>query len=211
MGRPHVASSALGHHPPLDRGRALQRAPGMGERRPVVAYGSLSLTQTEAVAEYVEGKVVHDICCGNFDLAGELLCLGASGVVAVDSRELVEFSQVLPSGIRYVQSAIQDFEEPIETLFVSWPVNWRIGLDRLVRRAATVIYLGSNVDGSACGGDEFWRAVTAREICVEIPAPKNTLLIYGGSYVVRELVPEEIAAVHHDRMYRYEELYGATA
>jgi hypothetical protein len=169
-----------------------------------MAHGKLTPAQQEAIKPFLKGLTVHDLGAGDLELAQQLLTLGASEVVAIDRHQMPKDH---PEGVRTVVEYFHNFRESVNTAFVSWPINWQdIGLLRLIDKAATVIYLGTNYDGSACGFPQMWEHLSKREILVTVPDPKNTLIVYGPRNVRRELVGEEFAALHQERIYSFEEL-----
>jgi hypothetical protein len=154
---------------------------------------------------FVTGKQVHDLGAGDLELAKQLLTLGASEIVAIDRHKM-------PKGaspqIRVIEAYHHDVVEAADTVFVSWPVNWHdSGLLRFIDHASTVIYLGTNYDGSACGFPEMFEHLMKREILKHIPDPKNTLIVYGSRAISRNQVGEEFAALHQERIYSFEDLY----
>lgn len=168
-------------------------------------FGRLNGAQADAVRAHVAGKVVHDLGAGDLELAHQLVEFGAAEVVAVDKEIRGEPRS---SRVRLLESEFRDLPRGIETVFCSWPMNWRMDIAPVLISAKTIIYLGSNFDGSACGGDDFWGVVTIRNILEHVPAYPNTLIVYGPRFSERALVPEEGAAMHrHSRMYRYVDAY----
>lgn len=169
-------------------------------------YGRLSVAQEEAVRPHIAGKVVHDLGCGNLDLARWLVQAGAERVVAIDRFPPLALRK--PAKVEVIVSQFDDYHEPVDTVFVSWPINWMVyGLYRMISEARTVIYLGSNLDGNACGFREMFQHLLGREVLAHLPSFQNTLIIYGSHAVEREPVPEEFAALNQERMYAFREVY----
>lgn len=167
--------------------------------------GKLSARQRELVKPVVEGETIHDLGAGDLSLAHVLIWLGAARVVAIDKQPMPDGADLR---IDRVTSYFNHYREPIQTAFVSWPINWADeGLVECVRRASIVIYLGSNMDGSACGATALWEHLSGRIILAHEPERSNTLIVYGPDLVDRELVPEEFAALNTQRMWGYDELY----
>jgi hypothetical protein len=168
-----------------------------------MAHGRLSKAQEEAIKPFVNGITVHDLGAGDLELAEKLLTLGASEVVAIDKHKMPKSDK-----IRIVEAYLHNVHEPAKTVFVSWPVNWHdSGLLRFIDHASTVIYLGTNYDGSACGFPEMFEHLMKREILKHIPDSKNTLIVYGSRAISRNQVGEEFAALHQERIYSFEDLY----
>ena len=169
-------------------------------------YGRLTVEQRAALPRFITGRVVTDFGAGDGSLAVRLVALGAKEVVAVD-KHVIRFG-VLPK-IRPVMSNFDEFREPVDVAFVSWPQQFGTdALARVVAPASIVIYLGSNTDGTVCGHESFWQTLRHRRVMQHIPDRKNTLIVYAGDDVTRPLLPEEFAALNRaKRIYRYEELY----
>jgi len=164
------------------------------------SYGRLYPSQRNFVEHAVRGKVVHDLGAGFLGLAHELLNLGATEIIAIDRFEMPEAT----ANIKRLQGYFHDYHEPIDTAFVSWPINWQdLGLLEAIDRASTVIYLGSNHDGNMCGFHEFWAHLRQREVLAHVPERRNTLIVYGPKHVEREELPEEHAALNTEVMWSY--------
>lgn len=169
-------------------------------------YGRLSDSQEKAVRPHIAGKVVHDLGCGDLYLSSWLAEAGAEKVIAIDRYPPVTLRK--PAKVEVVVSYYADYLEPVDTVFVSWPINWYdVGLLWMVRTAQTVIYLGSNLDGNACGFREMFQHLLGREVLAHVPSRQNTLIIYGRQVIEREAVPEEFAALNQERMYAFREVY----
>ena len=168
-------------------------------------HGILSQAQQEAVRPHIVGKVIHDLGCGDLELSRWLIQAGAKKVVAIDRYP--------PSCSRFTQVTVvvtwfHLYQEPVETVFLSWPINWQDpGLLRMVNEAKLVIYLGSNLDGNACGFREMFEHLLCREVLAHVPDRKNTLVVYGNQVVEREPIPEEFAALNQERVYSFQEVY----
>lgn len=175
-----------------------------------MSHGVLSPEQQAAIRPFVEEKVVHDLGAGDLTLSKWLIEAGAKQVVAIDRNDAEGGFDSLGRLIRWV-CRFHEYEDPIDVAFMSWPVNWTVSLDTLANRARIVIYLGSNLDGSACGDPSLWTALSQREVLVHLPHPKNTLIVYGPGAANREPLPEEFAALNQERIYSYHEFFDTTA
>lgn len=171
-----------------------------------MSYGRLSPAQRHVLKRFIARRVVHDLGAGDLGVAMELLNLRAASIVAVD--ELL-FTSPTPR-ITCVKSPFSGFTKPVRTAFVSWPWASQIpGLVPILKGAPTVIYLGSNLDGSACGGRDLWEHFVTRRVLAHEPHRTNTLIVYGKtSPVMRELLPEETAAFDIRKMHRFDDVYG---
>lgn len=166
--------------------------------------GRLNDEQVAALAPHVKGRVVHDLGAGDLVLAQLLVKQGAEKVVAVDRYTLPGEA---PAGIEVVEAYFEDYYEPIDVAFMSWPVNWVSGLHALAARARTAIYLGKNTDGSCCGDSILFHQLWQREVLAHVPDRPNTLIIYGPKFVTRDMLPEERTHLDDpDTMWAYDEL-----
>lgn len=167
-------------------------------------YGKLTDQQARVVAQHVAGREVHDLGAGDLALASQLLTLGATTVSALD-RNLPRKSP--DPRIFLTQGYFHQYRGDIEVAFVSWPCNWQDrGLTGLLRRTPLVIYVGKNTDGTVCGGEDFWRSLQGREVLAYLPAPDNSLIVYGPRNANRPLLGEEWAGLETERIVSYEEL-----
>ena len=153
----------------------------------------------------MDGAVVHDLGAGDLTLSHTLLQCGAFKVVAVDRAEMPE---PLEARIERVTTYFDQFRDPIDVAFLSWPVNWPCGLEVLAKRSRLVIYLGQNTDGTACGYPDLWWHLRTREVLHQVfEDPGTSLLVYGpGTRKGKSRLPEEHAALDPQRVWSYEEL-----
>jgi len=172
-----------------------------------MSYGKLNQAQRLAVTPHLVGKTLHDLGAGDLELAQECLSLGAKHVVAIDKEGMPRRSL---KRITKLHLSFAEFAGPAPTVVLSWPVNWVVeGLLRLVREAETVVYLGTNTDGMACGTKILWKHLATREVLAHVPVHGNTLIVYGALLVKsRKVLPEEYAALNTDEIYSFESLYG---
>ena len=193
-------------------------------------FGVINNTQSKAVQQAVQGRVVHDLGAGDLAMAHLLVHLGAKKVVAIDRVESVavralkrggpiEFHHMdhntyvsmqmmggIDEGLRkgLVSSPPPRFAQPEkpDVVFMSWPYNLPDqGLLLLASMAKTVIYLGQNLGGSACGFPELFQHFVTRELVSHVPSVKNSLIILGGKLdSLREPVMEEVGALDQSVM-----------
>lgn len=172
-------------------------------------FGVVTAEMEALLVPHVQGKVVWDLGAGNLWHAQMLLRLGALRVVAVEK-------ECLPRGIRdpRVEVLHARFDEVvvpragIDVAYLSWPVNHDHipGLEALLSRSHKVVYLGSNVGGTACGGSDLMWYLASREVLGHVPHEQNSLAVYGeGSAMGRALLPEEWAALHPERVWTLDE------
>jgi len=164
--------------------------------------GLLTARQWTALAPYVAGKTVEDLGAGGWDLALQLLEMGASRVIAVDCCFRSDFLGDAPERIdvlgRYFQEHLGSSVAP-DVAFASWPDMYKSkGLEALMRRAPVAVYLGTNMDGVACGRRELFEHLVQRRVLAHVPASLNTLIVYGDVMGERRPLPEEHAALSRD-------------
>ena len=174
---------------------------------PQVPYGVFMTGQREAIRGVVRGREVHDLGAGDLMLSHELLRMGASKVVAIDKE--APRSLKGDSRIQVIEGYFHAYKGDIDVAFMSWPQNYNDeGILRLIERAGTVVYLGKNTDGSACGSLRMFEHLVGRELLAHVPDRANTLIVYGKPLEEpREPVGEEMAALtvnHH--MWTFEEV-----
>ena len=162
----------------------------------------LNKAQLKTLESFVSGKVVHDLGAGDLGLALELLKLGAAKVIAIDKeynridkKGWLNF-QNLPPEIEIRHQYFQDMDESIDIAFVSWPANYENGLLNVLKQTKTILYLGKNTDGYACGTPALFEYLVTRKIEAQVPSRQNTLICYTD-YLdePRQWLQEEEAAI----------------
>jgi len=159
--------------------------------------------QQEALRPFVEDRVVHDFGAGDLSVTLGLVPLGARRIVAIDRFRMTD--PMVPHFER-LTCYFHDFHDPVDTAFMSWPINHDCGLTEIAQRSRTVIYMGKNTDACACGTPKLFRSLVRRKVLAHVPDFINTLIVYGPEHQDRPLLPEEHAAIHQERMWTYEEL-----
>jgi hypothetical protein len=155
------------------------------------------------IKSIVAGRVVHDLGAGSGAMAELLVELGARKVILVDHDE---DEQRTPKGCERVTRSFFAFAATapkIDVAFVSWPPRIPAevaGLPTLCGCAETVIYLGKNTGGTACGSPELFEWFLRREVLHYIPENRNTLIVYGKVRGLRTRLPrgEELAGLLMD-------------
>lgn len=181
------------------------------------SYGRLaSEEQTSVFAQEVRGRVVHDLGAGNLSLARYAIELGAAHVHAVDQRADWTRSRV-PDRVEAHCTSFRKWHQKcrrdrvdIDLALVSWPsVTMSDSLIDLLRDSRRVLYLGKNTDGTSCGTPELWGYLRHREVLAHVPHPANTLLLYGATCPLRDLVYGEerggLEGKRFGRIYSFEE------
>lgn len=167
-----------------------------------MSYGQLHPEAQEIVAQLVRDKEVWDLGAGFGDFCRRLLRLGARKVVAIEKAWKQHPPDFGTLNIDVRAEYFKDVEPPsegIEVAFLSWPFNIRMeGLIELLKASETVIYLGSNAQGNACGYPELFEHFRSREIKAYIPSLNDTFILYGPADLETpriELKGEEYAAI----------------
>jgi hypothetical protein len=172
------------------------------------------------VSEQIRGQHVSDLGAGDLVGSLELVELGARMVSAFDRNPMPDppHPKIQPD-IRhrpYSQLARWGGDDPesMDHYFgrvavLCWPApnlgDWGTwgasegsearALVALLNRFQTVIYLGKNTDGTACGQPELFEYLSKREVLVHLPERRNTLIVYGPNVVDRPPLGEEIAGM----------------
>lgn len=172
-----------------------------------MGYGNFTVPMATVTAKYVQNRTVYDLGAGDMELARRLKILGAKEVIGID-KEYTRTADVLPENVRFVHARLQDVPLPKvrpEVVVVSWPANTRIaGLIDWVWRAQYVIYLGCNLDGTACGTPPLYEAFLGRKLLEHVPDRSNTLLVLGEPLEhPRSPTLEEQAGMDPSRVYHW--------
>jgi hypothetical protein len=175
--------------------------------------GGLNRFQEEAVRYYVKNQLVYDLGAGMLGWAKKLVEFGAEHVTAVDSiyrdqhenylNDCRAWHKCAPVDVTIDSRTFSEFyltgPEALHTEFIAWPCNTfgkTFGLELLTRKAKTVIYLGKNLDGTACGSPQFWQFMANRKVLCFLPSKRNSLIVYGPELKEpRALLLEEEAAL----------------
>lgn len=168
-----------------------------------MSYGRLNPRQLAALEPHVRDQHVWDLGAGDLFLSHELVRLGASGVTAVDKERL---PPPLDPRVKTSQASFDDLLDCTtrKIVFLSWPLNHPdVSLLILTMGAETVIYLGSNLDGQACGFRSFFEHLLHRELVTHEPDRLNTLIVCGDYCPRRAPTWEEHAALNQQGILRY--------
>jgi hypothetical protein len=175
--------------------------------------GGLNRFQEEAVRYYVRNQLVYDLGAGLLGWAEKLAQFGAEHVTAVDDiykdpRENVlnncrAWKKCEPANVTLDDRSFREFHRTgpnaLHTAFIAWPHNTygkTMGLELLASKAKTVIYIGKNLDGTACGSPHLWDHLSQRKVLCFLPAVRNSLIVYGRVLKEpRQLLREEKGAL----------------
>lgn len=165
------------------------------------------------IRNHVQGKVVWDLGAGNLWHSHMALELGANRVIAVEKEPT---QGPWDPRIEILSVPFERIPHPIEALdvaYLSWPINRHTpGLLAMLSLSRTVIYLGSNTGGNACGTRTLFNHLLSREVLGHVPHPRNTLIIYGGlQQRHRPPLPEEWAALHDEQLWEINEVTAEVA
>lgn len=174
-----------------------------GEMIKESSYGKLTLSVQHAMDSYIKGKTVYDFGAGNLVLSEAIRKMGAKRVIAID-KEVKESKDPFVVSYRcYFDKFLTSSSrrpKPGDVAFLSWPSNHPLpGLLDLLSRFDTIIYLGKNTDGSACGWPGFFHQMYLRTVLEYVPHRRNSLIIYGKH--------DDKLAIEH-RLLRLEERAG---
>lgn len=161
-----------------------------------MSIGHLNRHQKQVVERNVEGQVVVDLGAGDGNLSLELVELGARRVIAVDKNPMPRY--LSEAGAETVCLPFKRLVFlPADVAFLSWPDNHeQKGLLEILERIPVVVYLGKNTDGAACAWPLFFARMLEREVLDYVPAPENTLIVWGPRRVVqRQPLGEELAGL----------------
>lgn len=177
-------------------------------------YWSLTKEQAEVVRALVVDRNVVDLGAGDLSFSEQMVKFGARSVRAIEPRE-PRWGHVLGPKIQLIQATMKETPpQKADVALVSWPstyspLTWEYTPH--FDQADTVIYVGNNVDGTACGTATLFQYFLTRELIEHVPDRRNTLLVYAGKCPERQPVGEELAGMTHSHIMTYDELYGTTA
>jgi hypothetical protein len=165
-------------------------------------YGYFPENHRDALRPYVKDQRVVDLGAGDCERTRVLSQLHPAALLAVDKEFPYEYPppdalpfKRLPGAFIDVFKRVRDFRPTVAHL--AWPINYPTpGLLNLLRLVPTVIYVGCNTDGSACGTSHLFKYLLNREVKLYMPDRRNTLIVYGcHRKVTRMPLPEERAGM----------------
>ena len=144
-----------------------------------MGFGRFTPEMDAVVLPLIKDKHVYDLGAGDCGHARWLARSGARLVTAVDKEKMPSRRN---RKIHLVQDLFIDLEIPdrIDVAFLAWPQNMRLlGLIDILRVADRIIYLGSNMYGTACGWPALFDYFTTREELEYIEHSQNSLIVLG--------------------------------
>jgi hypothetical protein len=121
-------------------------------------------------------------------------------VTAIDKTPFRNTKGVTPMKATFLDA--QTLLGQADVALLSWPVNWRTpGLIPLLERADTLIYIGKNTCGTACGWPLLYQYFLSRELILELPDRMNTMLVLGAPLSpgeVRKATPTEASGMQDE-------------
>lgn len=165
-------------------------------------YGTITPEMEVLLRQAVAGKYVWDLGAGDGGHARMLLRLGAKHVTLIDKDWHVHHRKPwrctgTTVDARPYYEVSDTMVAPPDVAWLSWPTNTVLhGLIPILERTPTVIYLGSNTGGTACGSKKLFTHFAGRELTGHIGHMQNSLLLLGAPLpdgVTRRLTYEEVA------------------
>lgn len=173
-------------------------------------FGAFEKEHQLIAREYVSRERVIDLGCGDGERARVLSEIGAKEVLAID-YEIDRFRtrgdrvRFLPATFFDVVSRHDGLCDDYGVAHVAWPSTNRLrdysrSLIAILERIDTVIYIGCNTGGTACGTPALFEHFSRRKLLVYAPSARNTLIVYGRmTDVARRFVyHEELCGLRND-------------
>lgn len=143
-------------------------------------YGKLTPTQIKLLTPVVQNKDVVDIGGGSGWLSNLCDTLGGN-VTCLDRMPTGQLQPKVKSVTSDMNSlAAKKLYQQADTLLLCWPVN-NPTVERLLTNlpnGKTLIYIGSNHDGNACGTEDFWRKLVHNAVIGHCSDLRNHMIIY---------------------------------
>ena len=178
-----------------------------------------SLALRSAIKKYVTGKQVVDLGAGDLAWSRWLLASGgAARVIAVDKEPAKGLTKPpRRAEFHYCQMPFACYADDIApyrpftdaVAFVSWPVNntgYMADLLRVIESFGTVVYIGSNTDGTACGTPELFNVLCRRQLLDYVPGRLESLIVVGEPLEHLRLPTGEEWAGRSSVLYRWDEV-----
>jgi len=146
---------------------------------------NLTEDQLEQVVHFCRGKLLLDLGAGFGTLAEFLLRFGATRVLCVDKENhhmKSTWGEMVWSHMNFAEFSTWPLDKTFEVGIISWPTNNDMAMCPLVeilRKCASVVYIGTNKGGTQCGTPYLWEYLTSRELIVDMPGNDSSLMIYS--------------------------------
>ena len=155
-------------------------------REEPIGFWRLSETQEILLRHYTAHETVWDFGAGNLSLAHYLMEYGRPipGTIYAVEKELSSTQEWIQiEGVTQVPHCFKDINPlRIDTQSVgllSWPQNAPLhGLEALLDRCDTVVYIGKCDDTTVCGTAALWEYLQTRSVLAVI-YDKHDMVVYG--------------------------------
>lgn len=173
------------------------------------------MTFAKLLRPFVEGKNVWDLGCGDLTHAIRLLAAGAARVTGVDAVNRVEDGVLDDPRVEFREEYLDFLDEvdtrDMEVAYCSWPHQYGCALREITDRVPCVIFIGKNSDGTVCGDRDMWDSLVRRRVLLYEPSRRESLMVYGREDADRPLLPDELAALNHERIWNFDDLMSLRA
>ena len=145
-----------------------------------VHFFRLTARQRLLLAQHVKGRSVLDIGGRTGELAQICKTLGAKSTALLDTHpDPVE--PMTTHAVNMLSLRAEEAYRLSDVLLLSWPeCTPDLGaLPPKLGKGKTLIYLGSNHDGTACGSASFWKQIVHNKVLGHVDDRQNTMIVYG--------------------------------
>jgi len=166
----------------------------------MMQWGKLTTDQLRELRVQASGRVVVDAGSGRPALTGENPPRDARGLADVVYLDKEAYPGVLEVDLEDTHAVIATLAPWLHTkpvLLLSWPISrpsYRFGFVSLFD---TVVYVGMNREGTACGNENLFRQFLRRDLLAEVQGWNNDLLVYGPAHPEQRLL--RIPAAREER------------
>jgi hypothetical protein len=154
-------------------------------------YSTLTHEQIQIIYKYVLGQDVVDLGAGSLIYSNMILELGGDSVTALDCIPMPPHSN-----ISIIQQSFSEYHAQHDIAYLSWPINkFSAGLNEILAKHETIIYVGSNIGGTLCGHSSLFEYLITREPIEYHFDHINTLIVYSNMKRTLPLYSEEFAGI----------------
>ena len=181
-------------------------------------FGTFPPAFFDALEPLVAGRRVLDLGAGDGVRAMLLRHLGAAAVLAIDGDAVTRRVLSGEPGIEvmaprtFVAACFDALAWGADVAHVAWPwAEHSPALRAILHDAPTVVYVGKNTDGTACGAADMFEDFLGRPVLAHVPTRANTLIAYGPPAPGLRRAPlfEEACALDRARWRAYDEAAAA--